>query len=96
METAESKQMPVIVALMAGMVTGPFLSGYLRRHDVATSPLRALIVGLVGVLITLTVLLIATRGRLSRSTSLRRPIWLGLLACAISLGLASLFSDWIG
>lgn len=95
METARSKQVPVLVALMAGMVTGPFVSGYLRRHDVATSPLRALIVGVVGGLITLTVL-IATRGRLSRSTSVRMPIWLGLLACAIVMGLASLFSDWIG
>lgn len=94
MESDKSQRTPVLYTLLPAIIACPVLSAYLRRHQIGTSPSRALVVGLVAATVSLLAMAIAhiiRPGKLFKSNRSRyAPIIL-----AIAMALASIGSDWI-
>lgn len=90
-ETRGSSLFPYL--LFPGLVVSPFISGYLRNHHVGSSPLRALIVGLIAAVVTLIAVRIAYSSGV-RSVGSKR-LRFALIAIAIVTALVSIGSDWI-
>ena len=83
----------LVLSTMAAVAPCPALSTWLWRHAVASTEVRALIVGGVAALITLVGSWGGTRGRLPRTLRDGRPMWLFLVGVGLLVSLASLATD---
>lgn len=81
-------------SLLPAIIACPILSTYLRRHEVGSLSLRALVVGLVAATLTLLAMGISRLIGAYDPSRFRRAR-LAPIIMAISMALASIGSDWM-